>query len=345
MNSSLFDYKLPQNLISQKPIKPRDGCGLMVYNSENKKVQHRIFNELPKILKPGDVLVVNDTKVFPARLYAKKETGGSVEVFLLNDLKKGKWKVLLKHYRTKMNTPLFFKNDVSAKILKRNDNIWTIQFNKQGKALDGFIRKYGLTPTPPYIKEKAGLSDYQTIYAKKKGSVAAPTAGFHFTAGLIKKLEKMGIVFVRVTLHVGLGTFEPVKEQDIKKHKMHMEKAILSSAVASMINKARKDGRRIIAVGTTSVRLLEGFADSAGRLRSGSKNINIFIYPGYRFKMVDGLITNFHLPKSTLLMLVAGFISYKEGGHGVSKTLFKIYNEAIRKKYKFYSFGDAMLIV
>jgi S-adenosylmethionine:tRNA ribosyltransferase-isomerase len=244
-----------------------------------------------------------------------------------------------------MNTPLIFPRGLQAHIIGRSDAVWTIRFNKKGKALRTVLEKIGETPTPPYITASAAAKEYQTVYAKKRGSVAAPTAGFHFTRPLMASLKKQGILFVPVTLHVGLGTFAPVKETDITLHKMHKEEAELSVGASRILNRAKKDGRRVIAVGTTATRLLESFSDARGTLRPGEKAVDLFAYPGYRFSTVDGMITNLHLPKSTLLMLVAAFIAHKDKTRGVPKKLLATYREAIKKKYRFYSFGDAMLIL
>jgi len=338
MKLSDFDYYLPKALIAQKPVSPRDHSRLMVVDRQKKKIGHRHFSDLPDYLQPGDVLVLNDTKVFPARLIGRRqETGGKVEVFLLKPVSGNAWEALIGNRRKRIGQVIEFQKDLNCKIISQiDDSVWLVKFNKSGNSLEKLIDQIGLTPLPPYIKA-AGFKDrYQTVYAENRGSAAAPTAGFHFTKGLIGKLKKKGVQFEFVTLHVGLGTFEPVKENDVKKHKMHSEYALLNKATAGRLNQAKKEGRRIIAVGTTSVRTLESF-NQRGKFKVGRQWTDIFIYPGYKFKAVDAMITNFHLPKSTLLMLVMAFAR--------KELIIKAYRAAINKKYRFYSFGDAMLII
>jgi len=339
MKLSLFDYHLPKKLIAQKPLKSRDQAGLMVLDRKKKTIAHHKFFELPKFLRPGDVLVFNDTKVFAARLIGKRETGGKIEVFLLKPVKGKTWQVLLGGKRRRHGLVINFKQGLSGKIIeKMPDNTWLVQFNCGSKELLKKVDKIGQAPTPPYIKRKSNLKEYQTIYAKHLGSVAAPTAGFHFTKKLMSQIKKQGVQIEFVTLHVGLGTFEPVRSEKIENHKMHAEYAMINKSTATRINKAKKEGHRIIAVGTTTLRALESFSAKNGQLLTVNcqKSTNIFIYPGYKFKLVDGLITNFHLPKSTLLMLVSAL-----AGRQFIKKSYKI---AIRKKYRFYSFGDGMMI-
>jgi S-adenosylmethionine:tRNA ribosyltransferase-isomerase len=355
-----FNYHLPQELISQQPIKPRDSARLLILDRNSEKLAHRHFYDLPEILEPGDVLVFNDSKVIPARLLGTKETGGKAEIFLLKKLrnKEGKklrnkeikelgnkgirklrgdnaantWEVMIGG-KVVEGQKVFLDKTAEAVIKKRiENNIWQVTFNCSDKKLFSL----GQTPLPPYIKEKARLEDYQTIFAKSSGSVAAPTAGLHFTKRLLEKLKKQGIQLEYLTLHVGLGTFAPVKEENILQHQMHSELAMIDAVTARRLNQAKREGRRIIAVGTTSVRTLESFADKRGFIKPGSIDTDIFIYPGYKFKFINQIITNFHLPKSTLLMLVAAFAG--------NKLIFKAYREAIKKKYSFFSFGDGMLI-
>ena len=289
-------------------------------------------------------MVFNNTQVFPARLILNKITGGKVEVFLLQDLGKNKWECLCKNLGK--TDELYFNNKKVCDIFKASEN-WVVKFNLHKKDFEKFLQQHGHTPLPPYIKTKDSLDirqKYQTIYAKKRGSVAAPTAGLHFTQKVLKDLEKMGVQQEFVTLHVGLGTFAPVKTHKIEKHQMHSEFAVINKATCARLNKAKKQGRRIIAVGTTTMRVLESASNLSGKISPISKWINPFFYPGYKVKCVDGLITNFHLPQSTLLMLVAAFISQnKNKKYGINKIL-KIYQQAIKKKYRFFSFGDAMLI-
>ena len=338
MKLSDFDYSLPKALIVQKPVSPRDHSRLMVLDRKKKKIGHRHFYDIIDCLRKGDVLVLNDTKVFPARLIGqRRETGGKVEIFLLKPVNNNTWEALIGNRRKKVGQVVEFKKGLSCEIIKKiDDSVWLVKFNKSGDSLEKLIDQIGQTPLPPYIKATGFRNRYQTVYAQYRGSVAAPTAGFHFTKSLIGKLKKQGIQFEFVTLHVGLGTFEPVKEENARKHKMHSEYAVLNEAAAERLNQAKKEGRRIIAVGTTSVRTLESF-NIKGKFKAGKKWTDIFICPGYRFKAIDAIITNFHLPKSTLLMLVMAF-----AGKGF---IAKAYQEAVNKKYRFYSFRDAMLII
>lgn len=366
MNLSDFDYELPEKLIAQKPTLPRDKCRLLILDRKTGKIQHKKFFDIVNFLQKGDVLVVNDSKVIPARLYGKKITGGNVEIFLIKKKATDQWEALLKNFKAstfskasidnKALDIIISKNLIATPIENVGEGIWKIKFNQKGSALDASIRKYGQTPLPPYIKKQSKLRDYQTIYAQKEGSVAAPTAGLHFTKKLFNDLKKKGVVIETVTLHVGLGTFSPIREDNIEKHKMHSEWAEVSAKTAKAINRAKADGRRVIAVGTTSVRTLEAFACSTHNLQPTTDNknqkfkiinpihkeVSIFIKPGYKFKIVDGMITNFHLPKTTLLILVSAFAGKSDDGR---KKILKAYQEAVIKKYKFFSFGDAMLIV
>ncbi|MGC9048748.1 MAG: tRNA preQ1(34) S-adenosylmethionine ribosyltransferase-isomerase QueA [Patescibacteria group bacterium] len=345
MRLSEFDYFLPKELIAQEPVRPRDNSRLMVLNRQQKTIEHDFFYNLGKYLRPGDVLVANDSKVIPARLIGKKESGGRAEILLLKQISDDIWEALVKN--CKIGDKILFpysreyenrKNDgLFGEIVRKTENgVWEIKFNLGNKKLMKVIYRMGKAPTPPYIKRISNLKEYQTIYAKRNGSVAAPTAGFHFTKKLMDKLKKQGIQFEFVTLHVGLGTFQPVKVEEIEKHQMHEEWAEIKPGVAERLNQAKKEKRRIIAVGTTSVRVLESFAVN-GELKAGEKWIDLFIYPNYQFKFVEAMITNFHLPKSTLLMLVSAFAG--------RDFIFRAYQEAIEKKYRFYSFGDAMLIL
>ncbi|PIQ92127.1 MAG: tRNA preQ1(34) S-adenosylmethionine ribosyltransferase-isomerase QueA [Parcubacteria group bacterium CG11_big_fil_rev_8_21_14_0_20_39_14] len=342
-----FDYQLPRNFIAQKPIRPRDSSKLMVVDTENRKISHHKFFEIGNFLKAADILVINDSRVFPARLSGKKETGGKVEVLLLKQLDSKRWQSLLKNYKIKeVSKKLFIGKSLEAIIEKNIEkNIWQIKFNQSGKKLKKTISLFGEAPTPLYIRRKSNLLEYQTVYAKYDGSAAAPTAGFHFTKNLIKKLKNKGIFFKTVTLHVGVGTFEPIRTENIKEHKIHPEMAKLSSKTAKILNKAKKEGQRIMAVGTTTTRLLESFADKNGILQPGEKEINLYIYPGYKFKIIDGLITNFHLPKSSLIVLVSAFLQFKNKKINGPKEIIKLYKQAAKLKYRFYSFGDAMLII
>jgi len=331
-----FSYHLPKELIAQQPIKPRDRSRLLVFNRRTDRIKHDQFFCLDKYLHQGDVLVFNDTKVFPARLWGKKQTGGKIEVFLLKSLQGKVWEVLIGGKVRRTGLVIKFGKNLQCEVIKKlGDGIWQVKFNKAPKQVLSIANQIGSTPTPPYIKKLAKLADYQTIYAKKTGSVAAPTAGFHFTKRLLGRLKKKGVRFEYITLHVGYGTFQPVKVDNIKKHKMHAEYAEMDSKTIKRLLKAKKEGRRIIAVGTTTVRTLEAVV----KKKTGSSYkgwVNIFIYPGYKFRFIDAMITNFHLPQSTLLMLVSAFAGRKK--------VLEIYKKAVKKKYRFYSFGDGMLI-
>lgn len=334
-----FYYDLPENLIAQTPAEPRDSSRLLVYNRENKSIEHKIFRNVTDYLKEGDVLVVNNTKVLPARMYAFTENGGKVEVLLLKRLEKDKWEVLVKPGRKcTAGKKLTVSDELSLTvedITPSGERIVT--FNYSG-VFEDILDRVGTMPLPPYIHEK--LKDknrYQTVYAKCDGSAAAPTAGLHFTPELLKKIEEKGVKVAEVLLHVGLGTFRPVKEDVITDHKMHSEYFEVSERSAEIINTARKNGGRIIAVGTTSVRTLESASDENGILKPCKGNTQIFIYPPYKFKCVDALITNFHLPESTLIMLVAALTGREE--------ILNVYEEAVRLGYRFFSLGDAMMIV
>ncbi|MDP2587072.1 MAG: tRNA preQ1(34) S-adenosylmethionine ribosyltransferase-isomerase QueA [Candidatus Komeilibacteria bacterium] len=341
MKLSDFDYHLPQQLIAQKPVSPRDHSRLMVLDKKKKTIIHRHFYDLPDYLNKGDVLVLNNTKVFPARLMGhRKDTGGQVEVFLLRESGRGVWEVLIGNRRKKVGQVIQFGKGLECQIIKQIDaSIWQVRFNQSGSRFDKLVEALGQIPLPPYIKSSEKKSklqgQYQTVYAKTKGSVAAPTAGFHFTKPLLIKLKKKGVQIEYVTLHVGLGTFAPVKVNDIKKHQMHSEWASIDKKTAERLNQAKRQGHRIIAVGTTSSRTLESFAGK-GKIKSGNQWTNIFIYPGYQFKFVDSMITNFHLPKSTLMMLISALAG--------RSFILKAYQEAVKKSYRFYSFGDAMFI-
>ncbi|MEK7067732.1 MAG: tRNA preQ1(34) S-adenosylmethionine ribosyltransferase-isomerase QueA [Patescibacteria group bacterium] len=368
-----FDYNLPKGLIAQKPKQPRDQARLLAFNRATGKVEHKHFYDIINYLQPGDVLVLNNSKVFPARLIGKKkDTGGKLEIFLLRPpsitppaspppLGKGRiklngWQCLVGGHGRKEGREIKFKRGLRARILQDNqDGTWLVQFNKSKQEVMKIAEKIGQTPTPPYIKKlPAGVKrKYQTVFAaaNKVGSVAAPTAGFHFTKNLLAKLKRRGVKIIYLTLHVGLGTFAPVKVDNIKKHKMHGERVEVNIQTIQKIVRAKEEGQRIIAVGTTSARALEGvFSQPARQLLGDLTNqkeikteVDIFIYPGYKFKVIDALITNFHLPKSTLLILVAAFLEQPNKRQGI-KLAKKIYRAAIRKKYRFYSFGDAMLV-
>ena len=333
-----FYYDLPEELIAQTPATPRDSSRLLVYDRAKEQVEHRIFRDICDYLKAGDVLVINDTKVLPARLYAHTQNGGAVEVLLLKRQNIDTWEVLVKP--GKKCTPgkkLIISDELSLTVQSVTDSGERIvKFEYEG-VFEEILERVGSMPLPPYIKEK--LQDknrYQTVYAKFDGSSAAPTAGLHFTPELLQKIKDMGVEIVEVLLHVGLGTFRPVKEDIITDHKMHSEYFEVSSEAAQKINAAKSEGRRIIAVGTTSVRTLESATNEKGEVIPQKGNTQIFIYPPYKFKCVDALITNFHLPESTLIMLVAAMTGREQ--------ILSVYNTAVKERYRFFSFGDAMFI-
>lgn len=340
MTTKDFYYDLPPELIAQTPLTDRSASRLLVLNKESGEISHEHFYDIPTHLKPGDCLVMNNTRVIPARLYGCKEgTGGKIEFLLLKRLELDKWEVILRPgKKAKPGSRFEFGGGLlRAEVLEViEDGNRIVRFEYDG-VWEEILDKLGEMPLPPYIKEK--LSDkerYQTVYSKIEGSAAAPTAGLHFTKELLKKIEDMGVETAYLTLHVGLGTFRPVSVDNVEEHIMHSEFYQVSPETAEKINRTRERGGRIIAVGTTSVRTLETVADDDGRMRAASGETSIFIYPGYKFKAVDALITNFHLPESTLVMLVSALAG--------KENIFKAYNTAVREKYRFFSFGDAMLI-
>ncbi|WP_297861724.1 tRNA preQ1(34) S-adenosylmethionine ribosyltransferase-isomerase QueA [uncultured Acidaminococcus sp.] len=332
-----FDYDLPEELIAQTPVEPRDSSRLLVMDKKTGELEHRHFYDLPEYLKPGDLLVFNDTRVIPARLHGVKTTGAHVEVFLLTRKNATDWEVLVKPgKKLQKGAQIKFSDELSCEILDTTDFGGRIaRFHYEG-IFEEILDRLGETPLPPYIHEKLKDSErYQTVYNRERGSAAAPTAGLHFTKELLKKIKDMGVEEVFVTLHVGLGTFRPVNESRIEDHKMHREFYTVSQEAADAINKAKREGRRIIAVGTTSVRTLES-AGASGEMKAGGSWTSIFIYPGYQFRFVDALVTNFHLPQSTLIMLVSALSSRENILHA--------YKVAVQEKYRFFSFGDAMFI-
>ena len=340
MKTSDFDYYLPENLIAQTPIEPRHNSRLLVYDRTADKITHEKFYDIKKYLKKGDVLVRNNTKVLPARLFFKTANGGNVEVLLLKRFSLNEWEVMVKPgKKAKPGATLTIEDKLSLTVLSTIEESGTrrVKFEYDG-VFEDIISSIGEMPLPPYITKKLENKErYQTVYAKVDGSAAAPTAGLHFTPELLKELTDMGVIIVDVLLHVGLGTFRPVKADDITEHHMHSEYYEISKESADVINLAKKEGRRIIAVGTTSVRTLESVADESGFVKETKGNTEIFIYPPYKFKCVDALITNFHLPKSTLLMLVSS-LSTREN-------MLKVYETAVTEGYRFFSFGDACMIL
>jgi S-adenosylmethionine:tRNA ribosyltransferase-isomerase len=336
MKTKELDYHLPKELIAAQPIVPRDASKLMVVGRANNKISHSVFLDLDKVLRSGDVLVFNKSKVFPARIYAKISQDKSVEVLFLKEVNSGIWEVMIGG-RVANGDLLDFGNGFVGKIRKDKYSNLITTFNKE-EVFD-FLNKYGQVPLPPYIKRgavKSDKNDYQNIFATDVGSAAAPTAGLHFTKRLIKKLEKKGVQIEYVTLHVGLGTFAPIKTEEIEGHDIHSEHYEIDKNTARRLSLAKSEGRRIIACGTTSLRVLESLVQGES-ISGGSGNTNIYIYPGYQFKFIDGLITNFHTPKSTLLALVYAF-----GGQDLIRVA---YQEAIDKKYRFFSYGDGMIII
>ena len=339
MKTNDFWYDLPEELIAQQPAEPRDSSRLLVYDRATKSVEHKHFFDIADYLHKGDVLVVNNTKVLPARIYgAKEHTGGKIEFLLLKRLDLTHWEVILKPGRIAKPGAVFcFGDKLKARVESiGEDGSRIVEFFYQG-AFEPILEELGEMPLPPYIKQK--LSDktrYNTVYSKVDGSAAAPTAGLHFTRELLQKVKDKGVEIAEVLLHVGLGTFRPVKEEEVERHRMHSEYYEVSPQTAAVINRAKAEGRRVICVGTTSVRTLESAADRVGHVEAKSGNTEIFIYPPYEFKIADALITNFHLPESTLIMLVSAMCSREE--------ILDVYNVAVKEKYRFFSFGDAMFI-
>lgn len=332
-----FTYELPQELIAQHPMEPRDHSRLLVVDKNTGTVEHRHFYDLCEYLRPDDLLVFNDTRVIPARLHGVKDTGARVEVFLLTRLDSTDWEVLVKPGRKlRVGAKIKFSDELACEIIDDTDFGGRVaRFCYEG-VFEEILDRLGETPLPPYITEPLEDKErYQTVYSRENGSAAAPTAGLHFTNELLEKIKAIGCEAVFVTLHVGLGTFRPVSVEDINDHVMHREFYSVSPQAAAAINKAKAEGRRIVAVGTTAVRTLEAAGES-GEMKAGGNWTKIFIYPGYRFRLVDALVTNFHLPQSTLLMLVSA-LSTRE-------IMLATYDEAVRERYRFFSFGDAMFI-
>ena len=334
-----FDYDLPEELIAQVPIDKRDASRLMILDRKKQTIEHKIFTDVIDYLDKGDCLVINNTKVIPARLYGKKSTGANVEFLLLKRLEGDIWESIVRPgNKLKPGTKVTFGDGIlDAEILDvLTDGTRKVKFTYDG-IFNEILDKIGLMPLPPYIHTELKEKDrYQTIYAKYEGSAAAPTAGLHFTEELLDKIEKKGIKIAKVTLHVGIGTFRPVKEENVEEHQMHSEHFYITKEEADKINKAKQNNKRVISVGTTSCRVLESISDENGLVHPCEDDTSIYIYPGYKFKCIDGLITNFHLPKSTLLMLVSALAG--------REYILKAYKEAVKEKYRFFSFGDAMFI-
>ncbi|MCL2048843.1 MAG: tRNA preQ1(34) S-adenosylmethionine ribosyltransferase-isomerase QueA [Defluviitaleaceae bacterium] len=337
MTKSDFFYELPKELIAQQPLAERDGSRLMYINEG--KISHRNFKDIVDLLDTGDCIVINDSKVFPARLMGKSENGGAVEMLLHERLNERQWSVLVKPGRkARLGKKLFFDKITATVKEIIEDGLRVVSLEYEGESLEKILEEIGEMPLPHYIEEKQGdTSRYNTVYAQNSGSIAVPTAGLHFTAEIMGALRKKGVSIARVTLHVGIGTFRPVKENDITKHHMHSEYCQIEPAAADLINQTKKSGKRVIAVGTTSCRTLEARADKNGVVQSGAGKTDIFIYPPYTFKVIDGLLTNFHLPESTLIMLVSAFMG--------REAALAAYNEAVRERYRFFSYGDGMLVL
>ncbi len=339
MKTSDFYYDLPAELIAQTPAQPRDSSRLLVYHRDTRTIEHRVFRDIKDYLNAGDVLVVNRTRVLPARLYGHTMSGGKVEILLLKRLGLDEWECLVKPgKKCRTGTKLVVGDELSLEITGVTESGERhVRFFYEG-AFEDVLSRVGSVPLPPYIHEK--LKDperYQTVYARENGSAAAPTAGLHFTPELLDEVRGKGVEIVEVLLHVGLGTFRPVKVDDVTEHKMHAEYYEVSEEAAQRLNLAKKEGRRIVCVGTTSVRTLESVTDMGGTVHAGRGETSIFIYPPYTFRCVDALITNFHLPESTLLMLVSAFCSREE--------VLNVYETAVRERYRFFSFGDACLFL
>ena len=340
MKVSDFNYELPEELIAQHPYDKRDEARLMVLHRNTKQIEHKVFKDIIDYLEPGDCLVLNDTKVIPARLYGKKDTGAKVEFLLLKRIENDDWEAMVRPgNKLKAGAKVSFGDGIlKAEVLETLEGgNRRVRFFYEG-IFNEILDKVGLMPLPPYIKEniKEENEKYQTVYAKYEGSAAAPTAGLHFTEELLEKIKEKGVEIAKITLHVGIGTFRPVKVENVEEHKMHSEHFYVKQSEADKINKAKAEGHRVIAVGTTSCRVLESVSDENGKMKEIETDTSIFIYPGYKFKCVDALITNFHLPESTLIMLVSSLAG--------KDFIMKAYKEAVEKRYKFFSFGDAMFI-
>lgn len=341
MQTSDFFYELPQELIAQTPLEPRDSSRLMILNKSDGSIEHKIFRDIIDYLNPGDCLILNDTRVIPARIYGvKEETGAVVEFLLLNQRENNVWECLCKPgKRAKIGKKFVFgEGIVKCEVIDvTDDGNRIIHFDCDSKKIYNILDKIGKMPLPPYITEELKDGErYQTVYSRELGSAAAPTAGLHFTNELLNRIKEKGVKIGYVTLHVGLGTFRPVKVEDVTKHKMHSEHYHMSKETADLINETKKEGGRVISVGTTSTRTLESVATKNGCICEDEDNTSIFIYPGYKFKCIDALITNFHLPESTLIMLVSALAGYNN--------IMNAYNIAVKEKYRFFSFGDAMFI-
>lgn len=353
MKTTDFDYNLPEGLIAQSPANPRDHSRLMVVNKDSGEIEHKRFLNIVDYLSANDVLVLNNTKVFPARFFGTKNTGGKIEVLLIEEVSKNVWKALTKP-GIKKDQKIFFK-DVVFEVEGHDEQTVLLRSSVEKVELLSVLNKFGVTPLPPYITsshtEDSLRNEYQTVYAKILGSVAAPTAGFHFTPNLIEKIKQIGVCIEYVTLHVGLGTFAPVKSKNLEDHPMHYESYEVDLKTAERLNAAKNSGKRIISIGTTTTRVLETLAKNSQfiDLKNLKGATNLFIYPPYKFNFVDALVTNFHLPKSTLLSLVSAFVSYpnaeKKFKNFKNSLMGEVYSQAVKEKYRFYSFGDASFLI
>lgn len=335
MKVSDFDYELPTELIAYYPESKRDQSRLMVLNRNDYSLRHTRFCKITEFLKPGDLLVLNNTKVIPARLYCRTDDDTEKDILLEERIDQFRWKFLMK--KPKEGMVLHFDQGIKAQVLKNESGDWIIEFECEA---DGLIENFGFMPLPPYIERMPDEKDresYQTVYAERSGAIAAPTAGLHFTDELMEEISGMGISFTDITLHVGIGTFRPVKNESLEDHKMHMEYMEIPQQTVEKIRSTKEEGGRIVAVGTTVVRALESAVNKKGELVAGSFDTDLFIYPPYDFRLVDAMITNFHMPRSTLLMLVAAFAG--------REFILKAYNEAVKQRYRLLSYGDSMLIV
>ncbi|MGC2237205.1 MAG: tRNA preQ1(34) S-adenosylmethionine ribosyltransferase-isomerase QueA [Pyrinomonadaceae bacterium] len=338
-----FDYDLPEALIAQEPLERRESSRMLVVNRAEKSYADERFSNFPQFLKKTDVIVLNNTKVFPARLFGATETGARIEIFLVRELENQIWEALARPARRlKIGKKIIFGENLSAEVLEKSEEGRVfVRFEAAGD-FDAILDEIGKTPLPPYIKRDEDSSDkdrerYQTVFAREKGAIAAPTAGLHFTPQILEEIKNLGAQRAEITLHVGYGTFEPVRVSDLSEHKVMSERFEITEETAEILNEAKALNRRIIAVGTTTTRALESAADEAGKIRAGKQSADLTITPGYRFKIIDGLLTNFHLPQSSLLVLVSTF-----AGH---ELIMKAYEHAVRSRYRFYSYGDCMLIL
>jgi S-adenosylmethionine:tRNA ribosyltransferase-isomerase len=339
---SEFDYKLPENLIAQKPLENRESSWMLALDKEKQIWKDEHFFDFPRYLKSGDILVLNNTKVFPARLFGETETGAKVELFLVKENENSIWEVLAKPgKRLKTGKKIVFGENLTAEVLEKTpDGKFLVKFETDGN-FDEIIDEIGKTPLPPYIKREEKFSEtdrgrYQTVFAKQRGAIAAPTAGLHFTPEILNEITARGVIVTEITLHVGYGTFEPVRVEDLSEHKVATEHFEISEETAELLNKAKSEKRRIVAVGTTTTRALESAVSNDGEFSAGKATANLTITPGYKFRAINALLTNFHLPKSSLLVLVSTF-----GGH---EFIMKAYAHAVGENYRFYSYGDCMFI-